>query len=224
MKRWPFFLFALLPGLARADVVPDPPTDCPPGQVGVTSHHGAKCTPAAPKDCPPGYYGEVGGHCVPFVCARDDRCAELAPELVSRGWLASRYAARDWECRTVDLCFQPYDVPAGPSWGESPVPAIEWIAVGICQRSGDCASPGECRPDGVCLVRGTPTSAAPSLPHHPKALGAAVGRPGGCGRGCALAARSSIAFGGFAVAMMIGVAWLRRARSRRRERDLESKP
>ncbi len=67
---------ALLAAPARADVVMPPPTDCPRGQVGVTSHGGPRCEKVAPQDCPTGWYGQLGGNCALAPCEKDADCGQ----------------------------------------------------------------------------------------------------------------------------------------------------
>src|SRR4051812_14092169 len=62
------------PSTAPADVVMPPPTDCPRGEVGVTSHGGARCVKEAPKDCPTGWRGTQGGTCMLAPCETDASC------------------------------------------------------------------------------------------------------------------------------------------------------
>ena len=76
-------LLLLLVGIARADAVDDPPTDCPNGSEGTTSHSGTWCEPtecSQDADCP-----TAGKPCVPevglcVVVTENVPCGGLQPD------------------------------------------------------------------------------------------------------------------------------------------------
>lgn len=137
--------------VARADAVPPEPDDCPPGQVGVTSHRGPECVLEAPDDCAPGYRGQLRGTCVLAACINDSSCKEGE------------------RCMQVDTC-QEYrklhwtgwgwsaqrPTPAGNLLAEPPSPAPlgpakkAWVQLKICGQDGPCEAPAECRPAALC--------------------------------------------------------------------------
>jgi hypothetical protein len=123
---------ALRASSARADAVPPPPTDCPPGKVGTTSHGGAHCVDAPPKNCPPGWRGVAGGNCMVAVCGADNQCD---PGQV---------------CRDQSLCMaEETEYYRGPPPEH---PHVFDVPVGICVEHAVCNA--RCKPGKVCLRPG----------------------------------------------------------------------
>ncbi len=150
-------LLATWTGSARADAVPPPPADCPPGRVPITSHRGPECALAPPKNCPPGYSGEVGGKCALQPCDSDENCAA-------------------WQrCKEVELCVEPHLVkttcgaltPEAKSLIGAPCervqPYTRWDPKSICKKVGDCPAPGECRMGKLCFAKGYRVPPGPPL-------------------------------------------------------------
>lgn len=154
------------PGIARADAVPPPPTDCPRGQVGITSHSGPQCVEEAPPDCPTGWRGRLGGTCALTPCETDANCQPGEA------------------CVEHSVCLQPFEDPfydygeeerekhgwadphpsdllrspgllAGPPMPRTrrPVPIIRYDAVNLCSPEVGCAAPNTCQPEKLCVPR-----------------------------------------------------------------------
>ncbi len=72
-------------GAARADAVPPPPSDCPPGAIGETGHNGPYCTPKActtDAECT----DRRGYDARPRTCAPLAICVETRKEPSASGW------------------------------------------------------------------------------------------------------------------------------------------
>jgi MYXO-CTERM domain-containing protein len=72
-------------GAARADSVPPPPTDCPPGAIGQTGHNGPFCTPkacASDAECT----ARTGNDTRARTCAQLAICVETRKEPNASGW------------------------------------------------------------------------------------------------------------------------------------------
>jgi hypothetical protein len=213
MRRLLILSLLAAPVLARADVVMPPPTDCPPGQEGVTSHGGPHCEIVPPKDCPPGWTGEYGGTCALQVCAGTCdggmRCAPTSICFTPR--------VKEWEYGAAPAPAR--DVLAAPPRRLDP-PVTVWEPTNVCDGSVPCAAPAECRPSTVCLPEGV--AAAPAIvPGADGRLlpGAAARTPptptpahhGGCA-GCAIPGGPASAGGGVLVLLagLALLAWRRR--------------
>ena len=201
-------------GVARADVVMPPPEDCPPGQVGTTSHGGPSCVREAPKNCAPGYRGEVGGGCVLAACSSDQECeggrvcvqVDACQELRELHWTGWGWSAQG---RVV-----PSNLLGGP-----PAPRPEgdapkaWVKLRICGQDGACNSPAECRPMGLCYPLGAIgktkakiVSAPPAAEELPEDVSShsliasdprteaeiPESRDGGCRKGCSVSASANL--------------------------------
>ncbi len=67
MRRLLLILVVLVPALARADVIGPPPSRCPAGSVGDSSHAGSNCSPTtcgSNGDCEGGHVCVEQGLCV----------------------------------------------------------------------------------------------------------------------------------------------------------------
>jgi hypothetical protein len=220
VRAWHVALVALLGaflpiGVAHADAVMPPPEDCPPGQVGTTSHGGPACAREAPKNCAPGYRGEVGGSCVLADCSSDaeceagtrcvqvDACQELR-ELYWNGWY---WRAQQRVPRSNLLGGPPAPQPEGD-------PPKAWVKLRICGQDGACNSPAECRPMGLCYppsaigkTKAKVVSAPPVAEELPEDVSSRAliasdprtaaekpeSREGGCRRGCSISTSANLA-------------------------------
>ena len=225
---------SLLPaGVAHADVVMPPPEDCPPGQVGTTSHGGPSCAREAPKNCAPGYRGEIGGSCVLAACSSDpeceagtrclqvDACQELR-ELYWNGWY---WRAQRRVAPNNLLGGPPEPQPDGD-------PPKAWVKLRICGQDGACNSPAECRPMGLCYppsavgkTKAKVVMAAPTPEDVPEDVNSRAliasdprteaempeSRDGSCRRGCSVSAGANMA-SWLIVPLLLGVKLRRRRR------------
>ena len=201
--------------VALADVVMPPPDDCPPGQVGTTSHGGPSCTREAPQNCAPGYRGEVGGSCVLAACSSDPECeagtrcvqVDTCQELRELYWTGWGWQARQRVLRSNWLGGPPAPQPDG-------APPKAWVKLRICGQDGACSSPAECRPMGLCYppsaIGKTKAKVVPAppvaeeLPEHASSRSLIASDPrteaemperrdGGCRRGCSISTSANLA-------------------------------
>lgn len=159
---------ASAPAQVTADVVRPPPTDCPDGEVGTTSHGGPRCVAVAPADCPTGWRGQLGGNCSLIPCATDKNCSA------------------DQACVEHAVCLQPFEdefydygedereehgllephpsdllrspgLLAGPMMPKKkrPKPIVRYNAVNLCASGVACEAPGTCHPEKICAPRGS---------------------------------------------------------------------
>ena len=228
----PTCVWLLASGAARADVVMPAPEDCPPGQVGTTSHGGPSCVREAPKNCAPGYRGEVGGGCVLAACSSDQECeggrvcvqVDTCQELRELYWTGWGWSAQRRVVPSNLLGGPPAPAPEGD-------PPKAWVKLRICGQDGACNSPAECRPMGLCYPRDAigktkakvvvAPPAAEELPEDvsSRSLIAAdprteaempESRDGGCRKGCSVAATSQVA--SWLIVPLLGAAGLWRRR------------
>jgi MYXO-CTERM domain-containing protein len=128
---------------ARADAVPPPPKDCPPGTLGVTGHAGPGCVPDV---CPPGAYGtmcEGGPCCVVSHCGGD----------------AGGTCGTNYRCEEVKVCTKPRNTIG---WGASRHPVKEALAP--CDAAGACPGGGTCEALTACLASSAAATSAPAKP------------------------------------------------------------
>lgn len=220
-----------------ADAVMPPPEDCPPGQVGTTSHGGPACVREAPKNCAAGYRGEVGGGCVLAACATDQECEEgrhclqvdACQELRELHWTGWGWSAQR---RVVpsNLLGGP---PAPPPEGDAPK---AWVKLRICGQDGACQAPAECRPMGLCYppsavgkTKAKVVSAPPTAEELPEDVSTRSliasdprteaempeNRDGGCRRGCGVSTSANLA-SWLIVPLLAGVRLRRRQGARAR--------
>jgi hypothetical protein len=156
--RWGLVVLALcFTSNANADVVRPPPTNCPPGEVGVTSHGGPRCMKEAPKDCPTGWNGVLGGNCTLRPCTADDQCGD------------------GQACVEHSVCLEPVEDPFY-DYGEQPEatqdigkrlfggpmapkkrrdkPIFRYNATNLCATDVACGAPRTCQPEKLCVPRG----------------------------------------------------------------------
>jgi hypothetical protein len=175
--------------LSHADVIAPPPIDCPPGQVGVTSHGGPSCLAAPPRDCPVGWRGEVGGECVPHHCDEASGCPA------------------GLQCKPESICLTPIERHFENRRGRSvrlERAQTDWEVFDICAPSIACRSPSQCRATKLCLPLGTSHAA-------PRAPGRSTPAAGGCAS-CGQRDRVS----GLAAGSLAGLALLAPVARRRR--------
>jgi hypothetical protein len=141
---------------ARGDVVMPPPTNCPPGEVGVTSHGGPRCMKEAPRDCPVGWNGILGGMCTLRPCTQDSECG-------------------DGQCAEHSVCLEPFEdmfydynekpeaaqdigkrLFAGPPLPKQrrDKPIIRYKATNLCSSQVTCEAPRTCQPEKLCVPKG----------------------------------------------------------------------
>jgi len=134
---------------ALADAVPPPPRSCPPGKVGITSHHGPECVDPAPKDCPPGWYPQIRGQCLVQLCTADDQCGKglvcKAADVCQHDFLQEW----GWGANEAQPAPDPF-VLAGPPQRFDP-PRKVTATVGVCGGGVSCPDDNECRKAKVCL-------------------------------------------------------------------------
>lgn len=136
-----------LPAGVRADAVPPPPSRCPPGQIGVTSHAGPQCVLPPPKDCPPGWRGTNGGVCLVWSCTSDAQCGDGAR--CSAADLCLAESLQEWGA--ADAPVRP--LFAGPLQHFDP-PRRVVTAVDVCPAARACPKGSECKQGKVCLPSG----------------------------------------------------------------------
>lgn len=163
---------ALFARTASADVVMPPPTDCPRGQVGVTSHSGPQCMLKAPTDCPNGWHGQLGGACALRPCQNDascqdgEVCVEHAVCLHPFEDGFYDYGEEEKEKQEHGLLDLPEpQIPmlqspallAGPPMPRNPraKPIIRYDAVNVCSPEVPCAAPNTCQPEKICVPKGS---------------------------------------------------------------------
>lgn len=239
VRAWRLVLVAascvwLLPSAARADAVMPPPEDCPPGQVGTTSHGGPACVREAPKNCAPGYRGEVGGSCVLAACASDQECEggqrclqiDACQELRELHWTGWGWSAQRRVVPSNLLGGPPRPQPEGD-------PPTAWVKLRICGQDGACNSPAECRPMGLCYppssvgkTKAKVVSAPPAAEELPEDVSSysliaadprteaemPESRDGGCRKGCSVSTTANLA-SWFSVPLLLGLKLWRRRRS-----------
>ena len=156
---------AAIPANSRADAIPGAPTNCPRGQVGVSSHSGTGCVPEAPKDCPPGWTGLVGGTCTLTPCAADDRCqpgeACVEHAVCLEGFQDDTYdygedeREEHGEAEPLRLLQSP-GLLAGPPLPRKPrpTPIFRYDAVNLCSADVACAAPRTCQTEKICAPKG----------------------------------------------------------------------
>lgn len=159
---------ALVATKASADVVMSPPTDCPDGETGITSHAGPQCVKVAPTDCPRGWRGQLGGNCALSPCVDDKACqaGEACVEHVVclQPFEDPFYDYGEDEREEHGLAEPPaWDVLRSPALLAGPMPAkkprskpiIRYNAVNLCAPEVACAAPNTCQPEKLCVPKGT---------------------------------------------------------------------
>jgi MYXO-CTERM domain-containing protein len=156
----------LLSAPARADVVMPPPTDCPRGQVGVTSHGGPRCEIEAPKDCPNGWDGALGGTCILRPCANDSECGE-GKECVEHAVCLEPFQDEYYDYGEDEREEHGENEPrgllrspgllAGPMAPKKkrPTPITRYNAMNLCAPDIACGAPRTCQPEKLCVPKGT---------------------------------------------------------------------
>jgi hypothetical protein len=156
---------------ARADVVMPPPTDCPRGQTGETSHAGPRCVPVAPKDCPPGWRGILGGTCMLAPCIDDKGCQEgeacVAHSVCLQPFVDELYdygeeerekqGMNDFIEPGEDALLRSPGLLAGPPMPKTkrPKPITRYNAINVCSAEVACAAPAVCQTEKLCVPRGS---------------------------------------------------------------------
>lgn len=220
---------------AFADAVPPPPEDCPPGQVGTTSHGGPACALEAPKNCAPGYRGEVGGNCVLAACSSDKECedgqrclqVDACQELRELYWTGWGWRAQRRVAASNLLGGPPEPKPEGD-------PPQAWVKLRICGQDGACNLPAECRPMGLCYplsavgkTKAKVVVAAPVAEELPEDVSSysliasdprtskemPESRDGGCRKGCSVSTSANLA--SWLIVPLLTCARLRRRQHRR---------
>jgi MYXO-CTERM domain-containing protein len=149
------------PASARADVVSPPPTFCPPGTEGVTSHGGPQCMKKAPKNCPQGWHGLLGGTCTLSPCASDANCQEGQACVEHLTCLEPfedafyDYGEDQTDARSEGM--PPPGLLAGPPMPRKrrPAPVTRYNAVNLCSAEVACDAPRMCLPEKLCVPKGT---------------------------------------------------------------------
>jgi hypothetical protein len=154
-------LILAAPASARADAVPPPPTFCPPGTQGVTSHHGPECVKVAPKNCPRGWHGVLGGTCSLRPCGGDDGCqpGEACVEHLAclESFVDEFYDYTDDPSEGRAEPRPPPDLLAGPPMPprRRPSPVTRFNAVNLCSAEVACDAPRQCLPEKICVPKST---------------------------------------------------------------------
>ena len=153
-------LALVVPASARADVVQPPPTFCPPGTVGETSHRGPECVKVAPKNCPRGWHGVLGGTCALSPCATDASCQageECVEHLACLEAYQDDYYDYGEETGTREEKMPSPDLLAAPppARQQRPAPVTRYNAVNLCSDEVACLAPRMCMPEKLCVPKGT---------------------------------------------------------------------
>jgi MYXO-CTERM domain-containing protein len=159
---------ASAPAQVTADVVMPPPTDCPDGQVGVTSHGGPTCLAVAPTDCPTGWRGQLGGNCALAPCAADANCSAgeaCVEHAVCLQPFEDEYYDYGEDEREEHGLLEPHpsDLLRSPGLLAGPMmpkkkrqkPIVRYDAVNLCASGIACEAPGTCQPEKLCVPRGS---------------------------------------------------------------------
>jgi hypothetical protein len=158
--------------VARADVVRSPPTNCPPGEVGVTSHAGPRCVKEAPKDCPVGWRGRLGGDCALSPCGDDSRCEDgeacvthsVCLEPFEDAYYDYGEQEEESEAGALasppprNLLGAPLRAPRMPRV-KRPKPIYRYNAVNVCGGGAACAAPRTCQREKLCVPKGQTAAA-----------------------------------------------------------------
>jgi hypothetical protein len=131
----------LVPGLARADALEPPPTDCPEGSVGRTTQRGAFCGLARCEGtCPSAGNGGA------LVCSPSAIAVCVANE---------SYPAEtvQWGPRVRELAAESREVVVGPCASD-----------GSCAAGLTCVRTRACVPEGSASARGGLCAASPGAP------------------------------------------------------------
>lgn len=155
------------PAQVAADAVMPPPSDCPDGEVGVTSHSGPRCVAKAPTDCPTGWRGALGGNCTLTPCATDANCPSgeaCVEHAVCLQPMEDEYYDYGEDEREEHGLLEPHPsellrspgLLAGPMMPRKkrPKPIIRYTAVNLCASGVACEAPGTCQPETICAPRG----------------------------------------------------------------------
>jgi hypothetical protein len=155
------------PSSALADAVPPPPTDCPRGEIGVTSHGGPSCVKEAPKDCPTGWRGTLGGTCTLAPCDTDANCQEgeaCVEHAICLAPFSDEFYDYGEEEREKHGMLEPIEgsllrspgLLAGPPMPKMrrPRPIIRYNATNVCSSEVACAAPATCQREKLCVPRG----------------------------------------------------------------------
>jgi MYXO-CTERM domain-containing protein len=140
------------PAIARADAVPPPPTDCPSGSEGRTSHSGPECVKLPPTNCPQGWQGVWGGNCALSPCASDADC-QKGEACVEHLTCLEPFLDPFYEYGDPDDPLPP--VPPRRERGRRPAPIIRYRAVNLCSAEVPCKAPRTCLPEKLCVPKGT---------------------------------------------------------------------
>lgn len=101
----------LIPLVAHADAVPPPPTDCPKGAIGDTSHVGTWCRPTTctdPDKCRQPFVGSKEKQT--FRCEKVGLCISTSSAMHPRGSpvirreIASKTCSSDSDCSGKEKC------------------------------------------------------------------------------------------------------------------------
>ncbi len=110
-------LMSLLPSAAQADAIDGPPSDCPPGSIGDSSHSGSWCAPS--------------------VCERDEDCAKQDH---------SSNRKRHFRCEEAALCVEHTRSERwrGSGVEERDIARRACAADGSCVRPEQCVTAKRC--------------------------------------------------------------------------------
>ncbi len=141
-----------LPSTALADRVPPPPSDCPRGSIGETSHAGPHCAPstcAAPSECPAEYPACVEvALCVEsqtYTPGGIGSTGETATRDVARGPCVDGQCPGGGECRTARRCVEGEGERREPEAAPAEAPATEAPATEPAEAPDEDDGGGGCR-------------------------------------------------------------------------------
>ena len=154
-------------GAARADAVPPPPNDCPPGAIGETGHNGPYCMPKAcstDAECT----DRLGYDKRPRTCAPLAICVETRKEPSASGWshgtpitrrIAHEICSEDGACRAGSCERGNYCALATDAPPERPATAPATTSTPNAPAGGVSKGCGACDAGGADLAAGAAIAA-----------------------------------------------------------------
>jgi hypothetical protein len=151
-----FLIHLTLASEAKADALPPPlPLTCAKGTTLVHNHGGTHCVPNAPSDCPAGWLGVMGGNCTPNLCGPNDTCGaglQCKPaDLCATEAMGYRYGA-------IESSRGPLlGAPPAPQWIVSYSEACSEAKT--CEGKAQCVASKVCLPPDVSRLAPRPANA-----------------------------------------------------------------
>jgi uncharacterized protein (TIGR03382 family) len=150
-------MFGVRCPVAMADAVPPPlPLQCGAGTTLVHNHSGTRCVPDAPTNCPAGWLGIMGGNCIPNLCDTNDSCGAglvcKPADLCATEAMGYRFGALESSRGPLMAA------PAAPQWTIFYSEACSETK--SCEGKAQCVAAKVCLPPGVARLAARPANAA----------------------------------------------------------------